>query len=386
MPPAADTHRAAMLSGASRQQERLGRRRIAAMDDNVWLLPHAPETDVSPAAWDDYGFAPVGWSDPVGLIPDRIDLGDPVSLASLRQIDAVWPALSDATRRSCLRALRVTIPAPWLLEADIALLPGGIVVVLDPEGVLCCDPLEATTLNEAETKRLYGVLSGNVDTPTLLHTRDGVVLRPRLPDILSRQAVTVVADASRLPGRAAYRGRVLIQWCSGGATVWPLVSAPECIALAAGVAAVAVMAEAAPVAAKLWYARNADARLQMLAPGLGDYVSDLLDTYVCDELRLAITELCVDSDSSPVSQLAEAMALLPSCFHADPSSQPGEPPHAWVAGTLFMRQVGRACAMLGIEGTDDLQRAVHALRDVIDDPDAMMFGLSPTGLAYRTVQ
>lgn len=349
------------------------------MDLNIWMLPAAPEIHVSPATSQESDFAHLAWSDPFALMPDSIDLGDPASLATLRQIDAVWPTLWDETRRNCLRNLRVTIPAPRLPDANVALLPGGIVVVLEADVVFCCDPMEATTLGATETKRLHAALVPEPHTPTLLHTAEGVILRSRIPDILSRQAVTLVADASHLPGRAAYSGRTLIQWCAGGATVWPLVPAPACIALAAGVAGVPVAPDAAPVAARFWNAPNADARFQMLAPGLGEHVIDLLSTEVCDDLRLAITELCVDSDSSPTSQLAEAMALLPSCFHADPSVRPGEPPDAWAAGTLLMRHAGPPCVMLGIEAIGDVQLAVHALRDVIDDPDAAMFAVSPAG-------
>ena len=187
---------------------------------------------------------------------------------------------------------------------------------------------EATTLSAVETKRLHGALIAAqrtptpTFTPTLLHTQDGVILRTSIPDILSRQAVTVLADASRLPGRAACAGRALIQWCAGGATVWPLVLAPSCIALAAGVAGVPISLDASPVARLFWNAPNADARFQMLAPGLGEHVTDLLAAEVCDDLRLAITALCIDSDSSPASQLAEAMALLPACFQCRPLRPP----------------------------------------------------------------
>jgi hypothetical protein len=349
------------------------------MDQTVWTLPDAPEITFSSAVSGDHEFSHLAWSDPVALMPGRIDLGAPEAFASLRPIDAVWPDLWEETQRNCLSRLRVVIPPPQLPEAGFALLPGGAVVVLDPRGVLCCDPADATTLRAAEAREVYAALIANPNVPTLLHTADGVVMRARMPDIMSRQAVTIVENARRLPGRAACGSQVLIQWCAGGATVWPLVLAPQCIALAAGVAAAPVIADRPPVPPVAWSAPNADARFQLLAPRLGDHVADLLDTLVCDDLRNAIVALCTDPEDSIASQLADAMALLPACFYADPCTRPGEPTCGWDMGTALMRHASGPCVMLGIEATSNVERAVHALRDAIEDPHAAMFAVSQRG-------
>lgn len=355
------------------------------MDQNVWTLPDASEIHAGSAASRDLDFADLTWSDPVALMPESIDLGDPTSVASLRSIDAIWPTLWDETRRSCLSRLRITLPPPQMPDVGVGLLPGGSVIVLDPCGVLCCDPAGAAALSASEARHVHRSLITHPHTPTLLHQGDGIILRSRMPDKLPCQAVTIVANGRRLPGRAACGGRALVQWCAGGATVWPLVPAPQCIALAAAVAGVSVTADHAPLTPVAWNAPNADARFQMLVPGIREYVTNLLSTELCDDLWHAIVAMCTDPDDSLASQLADAMALLPACFYPDASHRPGEPSHGWDLGTTLLRQAEGPRVMLGIEGTCDVQRAVEALRDVIEDPHAAMFAVSQSGASSSLV-
>src|SRR5579863_8701939 len=169
-------------------------------------------------------------------MPFDLDLGDPRSIATLRAIDVVWQQISPAERSHWLRGLRVTLPVRPDALGDVALLPGGVVAVRHRDGVLVCDPLEPTTLSDAEAWQLRRTISSRAGIATLLHVEAGVVMTPCIPELLPPQSATIVSDATRLPCRAATAGPALIQWFTAGATVWPLVPAPQSIALAATVA------------------------------------------------------------------------------------------------------------------------------------------------------
>ena len=104
------------------------------------------------------------------ILPAEIDLRSPSGFAHLRRIDAYWPELSDSRRQAWLRQLDIVLPPRQLAGRDIALLPGGAVTVRDTYSIRVCDPAEAVTFNETDTKRLRRTLGTRADVETLSHT------------------------------------------------------------------------------------------------------------------------------------------------------------------------------------------------------------------------
>ena len=317
-------------------------------------------------------------------MPIELDLGDPASLALLRRIDLAWPQLPSEQRTHWLQCLRVTLPIRQVSTGDIALLPGGIVVARHPQVVLVGDPLGTVTLRHVEADRVRRVLTGRPGAVNLIHAGDGVLLQPWLPEMPSPQSVTIVPEAGNLPGMAACTGPAIIQWFTTGATVWPLVSAPPSLALAASVAAVPVGQNAQPVPAEFWDAWDDDTRLQLLAAGLTDYLSELLPAELSDGLRLALTDLCVEGKDSLASQLADALAAVPACFLGDAEACPGELPPSWHVGAELLRRTCPSLALLGLEGCPEPRRAIAALREAIQDTSALVFHEAGDGQRVAT--
>jgi hypothetical protein len=160
-------------------------------------------------------------------LPADLDLAVRDSFAVLRRLDAVclWPDVKALCPQ--LRAIRLTVPPRAILEEDIAVYPGGALAIRDPlRGVLVCDPAAATTVTGTGAVRLRNAVANGGGTAAILHMRTGIVLQNDLPHRLPPQAVSLLSDARSLPGLASQHGPVLIQWLAGGATLWPLVSAP----------------------------------------------------------------------------------------------------------------------------------------------------------------
>jgi hypothetical protein len=306
-------------------------------------------------------------------MPIELNLGDPVSIASLREINIGWPRLSFDRRSHWLQNLRVALPIRPVPVGDIALLPGGIVAVRHPNGILLCDPLEAVALRGTEAGQVRRALAGRLGVVTLLHMEDGVILQSQIPETLPPQSASIVLDASMLPGQAACAGPAVIQWYATGATVWPLVPAPPSLALAASVAAAPVAENAPPVSPEFWDAADVNTRLHLLATGLVEYLSELLAADLSDDLRFALSELCVGGSDSLASRLADALGAVPACFLGDPSVLPGEPSASWSTGVALLRRARRPLAFVGLETCCEPRRAVTALREAIQDPTATIF-------------
>ncbi len=306
-------------------------------------------------------------------MPIELDLGDPASLALLRRIDLAWPQMPPEQRAHWLQCLRVTLPIRPVPTGDIALLPGGILTARHPDVVLVGDPLGTVTLRHAEAEQVRRVLTGRPGMVNLMHAADGVLLQPWLPELPPPQSVTIVPEAGNLPGLAACAGPAIIQWFTTGATVWPLVPAPPSLALAASVAAVPVGQDTEPVPPEFWVACDNDTRLHLLATGLIDYLAGLLPVELRDDLRLALTDLCISGRDSLASRLADALAAVPACFMGDPETCPGEPPASWHVGTELLHRERRPLALLGLEGCPVPRRAIAALREAIEDRSALVF-------------
>jgi hypothetical protein len=306
-------------------------------------------------------------------MPIELDLGDPASLALLRRIDLAWPQVPSEQRARWLECLRVTLPIRPVSTGDIALLPGGIVIARHADVVLVGDPLGTVALRQGEAEQVRRVLTGRPGVANLMHAEDGVLLQPWLPELPPTQSATIVPEAGNLPGMAACTGPAIIQWFTTGAMVWPLVPAPPSLALAASVAAVPVGQDGQPVPTEFWDACDNDTRLHLLATGLADYLGELLPVELSDELRLALTDLCIDGRDSLASQLADALAAVPACFLGDAEACPGELPASWHVGAALLRQARRPLALLGLEGCPEPRRAIAALREAIQDTSALVF-------------
>jgi hypothetical protein len=307
--------------------------------------------------------------------PSRLDPEALSGLAQLERISLVWQDLPDRKRRAWLRSREIVLTPATLHEDDIALLPGGAVTVRGPDAILVCDPAEATTFDETEAARLRRVLRGRADVATLLHGADGVVLCSRIPKSLPSQAVTIVPDAAKLPIRISFAGAFLIQWGVRGAVGWPLVEAPAPFALAASIAASPLVSGGQePIASETWQAPDVEGRFDLIAPALTGHMASILGDTVCDELRQAIADTCVEGEECLARQIAEGLAMLPACFVADPDALPGAPPGVWRQGIAHIQAHEKPLALLGMDNGLAAIMAMRALRDSMEDAELLAFG------------
>ena len=135
-----------------------------------------------------------------------LDLCGAAAMTRLRLIAAFWPAWPTETRDLWLQRQEIALPPRALCDQDVAILPGGAVTVRGPDGILVCDPAEAVTLAGIEAKELRTTLRRRTDAIHLLHGDSGIVRSMRLPVRLPPQAVSIIQDASRLPGHLASAG------------------------------------------------------------------------------------------------------------------------------------------------------------------------------------
>ena len=300
-----------------------------------------------------------------------LDLSTPAALARLRHVALVWSGWAAEDQIAWLRRQDIALPPRLLTESDIAIMPGGAVAIRGPEGIVVCDPVEALSFTESETRRLRTALRRRADAVHLLHTDNGVEEVAQLPKSLPPQAVTIVPEASRLPGRASMTGPALVQWCLGGAVAWPMVAAPAAFALAGSVSAVPVTRGDEPVVTEHWHAPDLELRCRLLGPGIAEHASDLLTDEVTDELRHAIVEACLSNRNSLVRRIAIGLAMLPACFHADATLPPGGQPAAWKRGIARVRQAAQV--LLGVENIADPLWAIRVLRNLLEHTDALVF-------------
>ena len=312
--------------------------------------------------------------------PQRIslDLRTIEGLTRLRRLNLVWPELSATEQRASLDRTDIMLPPREIGEAGIALLPGGAVALRSPGDIMVCDPVEATVFNQAEVKQLRRLLRGRGDITTLLHAGDGVTLHRRLPKLLPPQAVSIVPNAGRLPFRVGFSGPVLIHWGHHGAVARPLVAVSGVLALAASLAAAPrvdsnPVSSVAAIVTDTWRAASPEDRRQLVAVGLMEHLSDLVAGTICDELRLALMEACIAGPESLAARIANALAVLPTCFAADPDALPGAPPAVWRKAMAYVREATHPRALLGLDNMLDALAVTRSLRDSLEHAEVMAF-------------
>jgi len=302
----------------------------------------------------------------------ELDLCGAAAITRLRLIAAFWPAWPTETRQLWLQRQEIALPPRALSDQDVAILPGGAVTVRGPDGILVCDPAEAVTLSAIEARELRAALRRRTDAIHLLHGDSGIVRNLRLPVRLPPQAVTIVQDASRLPGHLASAGPVLIQWCRKGAVAWPMVEAPLPFALAGSVAAMPVAARGQALATGHWDGPDVEARCRLLGPGIAEHASDILTDEIPDDLKDALIDSCIAGRDGLIRRIAAGLAMLPVCFQAEASMPPGGRPLAWRNAIAHIEQTAPPQALLGFENVADPVTALRALRTLLDFPNALV--------------
>jgi hypothetical protein len=341
-------------------------------------VPPLAEMAVESPSWPD---ATAAFHDyPAAERPIELDLRGAAGFAQLRQMSEAWRALPEQRRHALLRNREIILPPRAVAESQVVVLPGGTVAVRGPDSMLVCDPVEAAIFNHAEVKHLRRVLRTRPDVSTLLHTANGVMLRQRVPKKLPPQAVTIVPNAARLPIRVSLTGPVLIQWGIHGAVARPLVPAPALMALAVSIAASPQVSRAAGlvhrgpvITSETWQAADAEDRCHLIAAALTDHLSDLVAETVCDELRFALMKAYVDGQESTPARIARSLAVLPTCFVADPASLPSAPPMVWQQAMAHIRGAVHPRVLLGMDRLTDSLAAIRGLRDTLEHAEVMAF-------------
>lgn len=316
--------------------------------------------------------------------PQEIDLGSPASFALLTQLDALWPKLPASTRATYLSDARFTVSVPPPDMSDILLLPGGVVALCRPEGILVPDPLSAVTFTMVETQRLQTALRGRQDAATLTHAPEGVRCQPGLPDRLEPQSATVVAEAGRMPKLKGRPGPVLVQWSLDCAVAWSFGPAPAVIMLAARSAGIRVVEGEIPVPAEAWSSAGAAERADLVAVGVAEQVNDLLAGLISDELRCEIIRRCVVGSDCLSARIADVLGALPAPFQPDASRWPGEPPPAWRNSGTILRECDTEFAVFGIDAIIEAHASLAMSRDALAGTGARLFleaGFNPHSTA-----
>jgi hypothetical protein len=344
-------------------------------------IPSLADTSIDAISW------PAAISGPTAYQDNRtddnliaLDLRGSAGFGELRRVNDIWPTLPASERREWLRRREIILPPRVVEETEVALLPGGAVAVRGPDSLLVCDPVEAAIFNHAEVKHLRRVLRTRADVYTLMHTADGVIPRQRVPKSLPPQAVTIVPNPTRLPIRVSFAGPILIQWGLNGAVARPLVPAPSLIALAVGIAPSSrirtgpgLVQHGPMIVSETWQAADAADRWKLISAAVTRHLDELVAGTVCDELRLALGEACVAGQKSLAPRIAKALAVLPTCFAADPDSYPGSPPPAWRHAMSYICESLHPRAFLGMDKLTDPVAAIRSLRDTLEHADVMAF-------------
>lgn len=309
-----------------------------------------------------------------------LDLREESGFAELRRMDLLWPELSAIEQRAWLDRIDMMLPPCDVDKTELSLLPGGAVALRSPTELLVCDPVEATVFNQAEVKQLRRLLRGRADVTTLFHIGRGVMQHRRMPKQLPPQAVSVVPNAGKLPIRIGFSGPALIQWGHHGAVARPLVEASGLLALAVSLAAAprtgsgpGLIRGGSVIVAATWRATDVEDRCRLLSVALMEHLSDLVADTVCDELRHDLMEACVDGPESLVARIAKALAVLPTCFTADPDALPGTPPSVWRQAMDYIREAPHPRALLGLDSLIDPLAMIRSLRDSLEHAEVMAF-------------
>lgn len=310
-----------------------------------------------------------------------LDLRETSGFAQLQRMNLRWPELAENDQRAWLNRTDIMLPPCPTSKAEIVLLPGGAVALRSPTEYLVCDPAEAAVFNQAEVKQLRRLLRGRGDVSSLLHTDGGVMLHRRVPKHLPPQAVSIVPNVGKLPFRVGFGGPALIHWGHHGAVARPLVEVSGLLALAVSLAAVPLDGGYEPglvrgssvIVAETWQAADAADRCRLIGVALMEHLSDLVGGTICDELRCGLMEACVEGSDSLAARIAKGLAVLPSCFAADPDACPGTPPSVWRQAMAHIREAPHPRALLGIDNLIDPLAMTRSLRDSLEHAEVMAF-------------
>ncbi len=310
---------------------------------------------------------------------NSLDLRDHTGFTQLRRMNLLWPELS-ADRRDWLDHTDIMLPPCEVGQTEVVLLPGGAVALRSPTELLVCDPVEAAVFNQAEVRQLRRLLRGRGDVSTLLHIGDGVTLQRRVPKHLPPQAVSVVPNVGKLPFRFGFNGPALIQWGHHGAVARPLVTGSALLALAVSLAAAprtgggpGLVRGGQVIVPETWRAVDAEDRCRLVAVSLMEHLSDLVANVVCDDLRFGLMEACVEGPECLAARIARALAVVPTCFAADPEAIPGAPPPVWRQAMEQIREATHPRAMLGLDHLIDPLAATRSLRNSLEHAEVMAF-------------
>jgi hypothetical protein len=304
---------------------------------------------------------------------DDIDLAEACRTGLLSLLDTYWPRLDAAQRAACLQEKRFTLPAPGPHATGLFLLPGGVVALATPDGLLIADPLSAVSFTPAEAKVLNTAVRRRRDALTILHQPEGVVCRAGLPARRAPQCATILAGMQSLAKCASISGPGLIQWSAGGAMVWALRAAPPLIGLALRAGAVELLPDDAPVPAALWDAAGSAACADHVSPGLAEMVNDLLCGEVCDDLRHDLLQCCIAGGDSLAAGIGAVLSAVPSSIQPDPSRPLGTLPGDWPHGGALLEAAGPGHALFGIEAMSDPIRMIEMLRESFPGTEVILF-------------
>jgi hypothetical protein len=161
---------------------------------------------------------------------------------------------------------------------------------------------------------------------------------------------------------------------------WPLIAAPPSFALAASIAATPLvkirpgrMGQGSAAAPETWCAEDTEARSRLIVPVLADHAYDVIDDTVDGEFRLALLDACVEGKHSLAWRIAADLAMLPSCFSADPATIPGSPPTGWQQAMVQVRGAANNVALLGLDTVPAPVAAIRTLRETIEDTALFAF-------------
>jgi hypothetical protein len=304
---------------------------------------------------------------------EHVDLAQACRSGLLALLDFHWPLLTEAQRAACLQDKHFSVPAPRPYTSGLFLLPGGVLVLATPEGLLVADPVSAVSFTPDEAKVLNTAVRRRRDALTVLHQPDGVVCRTGLPARRAPQCMTIVSGMQKLVKCASISGPGLIHWSSGGAMVWALRAAPPLFTLALRASAIELLPDEAPLPAELWDAVGANACANHVTPGLAELVNDLLSGEVGDDLRHDLLQCCIAGDDSLAASIGAALSAVPSSVQADPSRPLGTLPGDWPHGGALLEAAGHGHALFGIEAMSDPMRMIGVLRATFRGTQAVVF-------------
>ncbi len=304
---------------------------------------------------------------------EHIDLAEACRTGLLSLLDSYWPRLDATQRAACLQDKRFILPAPGPHTPGLFLLPGGVLVLATPEGLLVADPVSAVSFTPDEAKLLTTAVRRRRDALTILHQPDGVVCRTGLPARRPPQCTTILGGMQKLAKCASISGPGLIHWSTGGAMVWALRAAPPLLTLALSAGAFELLPNDAPLPAELWDAAGSAACADHVTPGLAELVNDLLCGEVCDDLRYDLLRCCIAGGDSLAANIGAVLSAVPRSVQADPSRPLGTLPGDWPNGGALLDAAGPGHALFGIEAMPDPIRMIDVLRAVFPGMDAVLF-------------